>query len=57
MNLCKEGQRLSYKHRDICVRANGDCTPLYYHIQECDKCEELRNDRESWEPGKDEKKH
>ena len=43
MELCKEGLRLAREHRDVCIRASGECTPLYYHIQECDKCEELNS--------------
>lgn len=40
--MCPEGERLARMYHNLCVYANGDCTSLYYHIQECDECEELR---------------
>ena len=39
---CSDYIRLFHKYNGIVVLANGDCTPLYYHIQECDTCEEMR---------------
>lgn len=37
-NLCPIGKRLSLTHHDICIRKDGECTPLYWHIHECDDC-------------------
>jgi hypothetical protein len=40
---CTEGWRLYLKYNGICVDKNGDCTSLYYHIQDCDECETRRH--------------
>lgn len=40
--LCKLGQRLAFYWNDICIKKNGDCTPLYYHISDCEECATLR---------------
>lgn len=42
MTLCKEGQRLEKREGSVVVKKNGDCTTLYYHIADCEKCEQLR---------------
>jgi hypothetical protein len=43
VRLCLLGESLSEQLNGICVLADGECTALYYHIQECDKCEKLRS--------------
>jgi len=44
MQLCERAQKIVQQQGETCVRQDGDCTPLYYHILECDKCAELRNE-------------
>jgi hypothetical protein len=42
-DLCLYGRRLAYICNNICVKANGDCTDLYWHISECEECAKLRD--------------
>ncbi len=43
--LCFVGSVLRAQLNGVCVDADGECTDLYYHLQECDVCEELRNNK------------
>jgi len=38
MDTCEEAKRIINRDGDICVKSNGDCTRLYWHISECEKC-------------------
>jgi hypothetical protein len=44
MNLCEQGERIAKDYKDVVVAKDGEPTPLYYHIQDCEACEELRNE-------------
>ena len=42
--LCRIGVRFAYQHNNVMVRRDGDCTPLYWHITECEECRRLRDE-------------
>lgn len=42
MELCKDGQRVAFKCRDVVVKRDGEVTDIYWHIESCEKCAELR---------------
>ena len=39
---CEVGARIIAKHGTTVVLANGECTELYWHLQNCDACAHLR---------------
>ena len=41
--LCPIGEQLARRYRDAITFANGDVTPLYWHLHECDICRHLRD--------------
>ena len=44
VHLCPVALKIQERDGKCIVKKDGECTPLYYHILDCDDCAELREE-------------
>jgi len=43
-SFCEFGQRIARRDGLTVVKADGDCTALYWHLHDCDLCRDLADE-------------